>query len=55
MNQEQYATLHRLREHLTDALHELDLLGKLPRVRQNIEFMVDSVDEYVNLQKDLDE
>jgi hypothetical protein len=54
MNQEQYATLDRLRTNLLDAAHELELLGKLPRFVQNISWLLDELDQYINLQKELD-
>jgi hypothetical protein len=58
MNQEQYATLDRLRTHLLDAASELELLGgtsvvRLPRFVQNIDWMLDELDQYINLQKEL--
>lgn len=55
MNQEQYATLDRLRTHLLDAASELELLGKLPRFVQNLDWILDELDQYINLQKELDE
>ena len=55
MTQEDYATLNRLREHLIDAASELESLGKLPRFVQNIDWMLDELDEYIKLQKELDE
>lgn len=55
MNQEQYATLDRLRTHLLDAASELELLGNLPRFTQNLSWMLDELDEYIELQKELDE
>lgn len=53
MKQEDYATLDRLRTHLLDASSELVLLGKLPRFVQNLDWMLDELDQYVNLQKEL--
>lgn len=55
MNQQQYAILDRLRVNLLDALMELELLGKLPRFVQNIDWMLDELDVYIELQKELDE
>lgn len=55
MTQEDYATLDRLRTNLLDASTELVVLGKLPRFTQNIDYMLDELDEYINLQKELDE
>lgn len=54
MNQEQYATLDRLRTHLLDAASELEVLSKLPRFTQNIDYMLDELEEYIKLQKELD-
>ncbi len=54
MNQEQYATLDRLREHLLEASADLELLGKLPRFTQNISWMLDELEQYIELQKELD-
>lgn len=54
MTQEQYATLDRLRTTLLDAASELELLGKLPRFVQNLSWMLDELDQYINLQKELD-
>lgn len=54
MNQEQYATLDRLRTNLLDAASELELLGKLPRFVQNIDWMLDELEQYIELQKELD-
>jgi CHASE3 domain sensor protein len=54
MTQEQYATLDRLRTNLRDAASELELLGKLPRFVQNIDWMLDELEYYINLQRELD-
>lgn len=55
MTQEDYATLDRLQEHLLDAASELELLGRLPRFVQNIDWMLDELKQYIELQKELDE
>lgn len=55
MTQEEYGTLDRLQEHLLDAASELELLGKLPRFVQSIDWMLDELEEYIKLQKELDE
>jgi hypothetical protein len=55
MTQEQYYLLERLRTNLLDAASELELLGKLPRFVQNIDWMLDELGEYIKLQKELDE
>lgn len=54
MTQEDYATLDRLKEHLLDAASELEILGKLPRFVQNLDWMLDELGEYIKLQKDID-
>lgn len=54
MRQEDYATLDRLRTHLLDAGSELEILGKLPRFVQNISWMLDELDQYIELQKEID-
>lgn len=53
MHQEQYATLDRLRTNLLDAASELELLGKLPRFVQNLSWMLDELEQYIELQKEL--
>lgn len=54
MTQEDYAILDRLQEHLLDAASELELLGKLPRFVQNIDWLLDELGEYIKLQKEVD-
>lgn len=55
MNQEQYATLDRLRTNLLDAASEIELLDKLPRFTQNIDHMLDELECYINMHKALDD
>lgn len=55
MIQEDYAALDRLRTNLLDAASELELLDKLPRFTQNIDWMLDELEQYISLQKELDE
>jgi len=55
MTQEQYYLLERLRTNLLDAASELELLEKLPRFVQTLDWMLDELDEYIKLQKGLDE
>ena len=54
MTQEHYYTLERLRTNLLDAASELELLGRLPRFVQNIDWMLDELEEYIKLQKEID-
>lgn len=54
MTQEQYYLLERLRANLLDATSDLELLGKLPRFVQSIDWMLDELDEYIKLQKEID-
>lgn len=52
---EEYLTLSRVRTHLGYALRELEYLDKLPRIRQNLHWMLGELGEYIKLQKELDE
>ena len=54
MTQEQYYCLERLRTNLLDAASELEYLDKLPRFVQNIDWMLDELDCYIKLQKEID-
>lgn len=55
MNQEEYATLDRIRTHFIDALQELEYLGKLPRIRQNLEFDLHELEGYIEMMKEVDD
>lgn len=55
MTKDEYALLDQIRAYLRCVRTDLNYLGKLPRFTQNIEWMLDELDEYINLQKELDE
>lgn len=55
MNQEQFATLDRLRTHLLDALQELEYLDNLPRIRQNLEFDLHEIEVYIEMMREMGE
>lgn len=54
MRQEDYATLYRFKASLLDAASELELLGKLPRFVQGLDWMLDELDQFIELQKEID-
>ena len=54
MTQEQYALLDQIRSYLKCVKTDLRYLGKLPRFTQNIDWMLDELECYINLQKELD-
>ena len=53
MNQEEYATLDRIRTHFIDVLQELEYLGKLPRIRQNLEFDLHELEVYIEMMREM--
>jgi hypothetical protein len=53
MNQEEYATLDRIRTHFIDALQELECLGRLPRIRQNLEFDLHELEVYIEMMREM--
>lgn len=53
MNQEEYATLDRIRAHFIDALQELEYLDKLPRIRQNLEFDLYELEVYIEMMREM--
>ena len=53
MNQEEYATLERIRAHFMDALQELEYLDKLPRIRQNLEFDLHELEVYIEMMREM--
>lgn len=54
MTQEQYALLDQIRSYLKCVKTDLRYLGKLPRFTQNIDWMLDELEQYIDLQKELD-
>jgi CHASE3 domain sensor protein len=55
MTKEQYALLHQIQAYLKCVKTDLRYLGKLPRFTQNIDWMLDELEQYIDLQKELDE
>ena len=53
MNQEEYATLDRIRTHFINALQELEYLGKLPRIRQSLEFDLHELEVYIEMMREM--
>lgn len=53
MTQEEMYSLERLQTNLLDAASELEYLQKLPRFVQNLSWMLDELEEYIKLQKEM--
>lgn len=54
MSKEEYKALDRICTYISSAVYELEFLGKLGRVKQNLEFDLNQVETYIKMMKEID-
>lgn len=54
MTKEQYKTLDRIHTYINSAIWELEVLGKLERVKNNLEFDLNEIEVYIKMMMESD-
>ena len=54
MTKEEYKALDRICSYISSAIYELEFLGKLKRVKENLDFDLNEVETYIKMMKEID-
>lgn len=54
MTKEEYEVLERIQGYFIAVIHDLEYLGKLKRIKQNLEFDLHEIEVYIEMMKEMD-